>query len=256
LLSPPEGVESTFAAATQPFGLAFDSIDDLYVSDTTTDDIYEFTSAGVESTFATGFSNPTDLLMDSSGNLYVDNYGLSEIIKIKPGGSESVFATGINSVAMAMDSSGNLYAVNTTHSEIVKITTGGTQSNFAAVNSADTMSGLAFDALGNLYVADSTLGDINKYSSSGALIGLFTAGVPESDRLFFYQNTLYATSLSTANIYQITSGGSVSTFTTVAGATGALREMAIAPVVVPEPGSQVMCLLGAAGIWIRLRGRV
>ncbi len=55
----------------------------------------------MESTFATGLTNPRGLTFDSSGNLYVAEIGVpapGDILKFTPGGTESTFASGIGTL--------------------------------------------------------------------------------------------------------------------------------------------------------------
>ena len=82
-----------------PWGLAFDSSGDLYVSSSGDDIIYKFTPGGDGSIFAdasAGLSSPQGLAFDSGGNLYVANSGSGTIEMFTPGGTGSVFASALN----------------------------------------------------------------------------------------------------------------------------------------------------------------
>lgn len=245
----PGGVVSTFATLTEPYGVVFDSFGDLYVADISTDDIYEFTPGGAESTYATGFSSPTSLAVDSLNDLYVVENGNGQIIEIKPGNVESTFATGIGGVMGAVDATNNVYVLNSAKTAVLKISPGGTQTTFiSGLTSTDNISGFAFDASGNFYLSDAVMGSITEYTASGALVGVLTNNVPQVDRLLYYNNLFYATSLDTNSVDKITTGGTVTTFASVNVDTGDLRQMAIAPAIAPEPGSFVLLWLGAAGL--------
>jgi len=100
---------SAFVAGHYPFGLAFDSSGNLFVSTDCfapdlcapgSDTILKFTPNGMESTFATGLTNPRGLAFDSSGNLFVAESNPApdgDILKFPPGGSSpTVFAPGLN----------------------------------------------------------------------------------------------------------------------------------------------------------------
>jgi VPDSG-CTERM motif len=93
---------SAFTSNSGPTGLAFNSAGNLFVSTESNnlepDSILEFTPGGMESTFATGLTNPRGLAFDSSDNLYVAEIGVpapGDILKFTPGGTESTFASGI-----------------------------------------------------------------------------------------------------------------------------------------------------------------
>jgi DNA-binding beta-propeller fold protein YncE len=96
---------SAFATGAFPVGLAFDSTGNLFVStncfcDPASDTILKFAPTGVESTFATGLTNPRGLAFDSSGNLFVaesNDFPDGDILEFPPGGgSPTVFASGLN----------------------------------------------------------------------------------------------------------------------------------------------------------------
>lgn len=80
-----------------PFGLAFDSLGNLFVSNTESSTIEKITPNGGRSVFANaGLNNPKGLAFDSAGNLYVANAGSNTVAKFTPAGVGSVFATGLD----------------------------------------------------------------------------------------------------------------------------------------------------------------
>ncbi|PYJ72679.1 MAG: hypothetical protein DME75_03955 [Verrucomicrobia bacterium] len=115
-------VPTTPNSILAPFGLAFDSAGNLYAADGNaqtafdssgnlfvstdcfcdpgSDTILKFTPTGVESTFATGLTNPRGLAFDSSGNLFVaesNDFPDGDILEFPPGGgSPTVFASFLN----------------------------------------------------------------------------------------------------------------------------------------------------------------
>jgi hypothetical protein len=107
------GQRSTFAFGLYaPFVLAFDSADNLYVSNAGinifTDTILKFTPGGARSTFASGLFNTTGMAFDSAGNLFVQEaYAGSKVYKITPGGVRTTFAN-YYGVSLGFDSAGRL----------------------------------------------------------------------------------------------------------------------------------------------------
>ena len=94
---------SAFTENAFPLCLAFDSAGNLFVStggDPGNDTILAFTPNGMESTFATGLTNPRGLAFDSFGNLFVAESNPApdgDILKFAPGGgAPTVFASGID----------------------------------------------------------------------------------------------------------------------------------------------------------------
>jgi hypothetical protein len=97
---------SAFGAGEYPVGLAFDSSGNLFVSTQCfapdlcapgSDTILKFTPTGVESTYATGLTNPRGLAFDSSGYLFVAEANAipdGDILKFAPNGTHTVFASG------------------------------------------------------------------------------------------------------------------------------------------------------------------
>src|SRR6266480_5166399 len=111
--------------------------DNLYVSANQDGSIFEYTPAGIQSTFAS-YPNllPRGLAFDSNGNLFaaVDNVNHGNIVKVTPSGVQTNFGGGPGSLeGVAVDSTGNVFVMSLKiNSTIFKFTPSGTRSTFAS----------------------------------------------------------------------------------------------------------------------------
>jgi hypothetical protein len=140
------GAVSTFGSIPgQCFGLAFDSVGDLFAADSTDQTIYKFTPTGVRGVFAgpasfTAVQGPVGLAFDRWGNLFVStegNDGNDAILEFTPAGAVSTFANGLTGIprGLAFGASGNLFVAeigNGSPGDIVSFTPAGTRTVFAA----------------------------------------------------------------------------------------------------------------------------
>jgi sugar lactone lactonase YvrE len=210
------GVGSVFASIglDHPYGLAFDSAGNLYVSSSGDNRIVKLTPGGAGSVFANaGLNTPTGLAFDSAGNLYVANAGNNTIRKFTPGGVGSLFAnTGLSvPVGLAFDSAGSLYVANSGNNTIRKFTPGGFGSLFANSGLNDPR-GLAFDSAGNLYVANAQANTIEKFTPGG-VGSVFTSNVNGPIGLAFDSaGNLYVADSGTDTIDKFTPWGSGTVF--------------------------------------------
>jgi hypothetical protein len=155
------------------------ALGDLFASINGTGDngggfIYQYTSTGQQSTFASGLSRPRGIAFDHFGNLFVasttcDVNGNCQgsIVKITPDGVQSTFATlsqqNLGPEGIAFDHAGNLFVMAIDFidpnlaSTIYKFTAGGVESTFGSIEGQSF--GLAFDSGGNLFAA----GNVNIY---------------------------------------------------------------------------------------------
>jgi sugar lactone lactonase YvrE len=125
--------------------LAFDNNDNLFVSDFSTNCIYEFTPSGMQSTFASGLDGADGLAFDASGNLFEADIYSDTIYKFTPGGTRSTFASGLYYPRdLAFDGNGNLFVTNCQpgYAGIYEFTPTGSRSLFA--NGVNNPEGLAF----------------------------------------------------------------------------------------------------------------
>ena len=163
-------VDGTGAAArfANPYGLAIDSADTIYVADTSNSRIRKVTSDGVVTTLAGStngsadgngsaaqFYNPRGVAVDSTGVVYVADTINHRIRKITPAGDVTTFAGSTGGYAdgngtaarfsspwgMGTDASGNVYVADMNNHRIRKITPAGDVTTFAGPTSVGSSDG-------------------------------------------------------------------------------------------------------------------
>jgi sugar lactone lactonase YvrE len=176
----PTAVQSLFASGLSgPRGMAFDHFGNLFVTNSTFDEVTQtsqasvlkITPGGTQSTFATLDGNlfGEDLVFDRAGNFFViaidgsDLNGASTIYKFTPGGVQSTFGTlPFQSFGLAFDSVGDLFAACAgvppvpNSAAIYKFTPNGTRSVFVGQSAFGPLNGpigLTFDRFGNLFAS-------------------------------------------------------------------------------------------------------
>ena len=195
-------VPTTGTTLSGPNGIAVDASGNLYVADTTGNEVLKVSPSGTVTVLGTGasplFSGPTGVAVDAHGNVYVadtNNNLVREIVATSGVVSSSSTVITLNQSGgalydhpegVAVDSSGNVYVADTFRNEIREIVaSGGSVSTSSTVVTLaggtgtgcvdgdgpgaefDGPTGVAVDASGNLYVADSTNNVIRKITSVG-----------------------------------------------------------------------------------------
>ncbi|HEX3480072.1 MAG TPA: hypothetical protein VHT91_33870 [Kofleriaceae bacterium] len=179
------------ARFNEPFGVAVDSADNIYVADDGNSTIRKITAAGVVTTLAgtasirgsadgTGaaarFSFPTGVAVDSAGNVYVADQDNSTIRKVTAAG---VVTTLAGTARMA-----------------------GSADGMAATARFYLPTGVAVDSVGNVYVADEGNSNIRKVTAAGIVATLAgTASWGSAD------GTGTAARFNSANGVAVDSGG-------------------------------------------------
>jgi sugar lactone lactonase YvrE len=174
----------------EPYGLAIDDSDNVYVADTGNDRIQKFDPSGdlLTKWGASGsgdgqFYWPSMIGIDSSGNVYVSDWDNYRIQKFGPNGT-FITAWGTDGTGdgqfdgpdgMAIDASGNVYVSDYYNHRIQKFDSNGNfLTKWGTEGSGNGQfaypEGVAVDASGNVYVADSENNRIQKFNSNGAFI--------------------------------------------------------------------------------------
>ena len=209
------------------------------------------------------FWNPQGVALDSSNNLYVSDSFNNTIRKVTPAGAVTTLAgtagsfgssDGTGAAArfwqpqgVAVDSGGNLYVADSANGTIRELASGAvvtTLAGSASTGSADGTggsarfywpSGAAVDSSGNNYVADTENGTIRTVTSAGVVSTLAGSagnygtndGTGSSARFYGPQavavgsaSTLYVADTANNTIRKVTSAGVVTTLAGLAGTSG------------------------------------
>lgn len=195
--------QGTAASFWSPYGLAFDSQGNLFVSEYYGNRIRKISPQGNVSTFAgsgvSGYVNgvgiaaqfyaPAGITIDGNDNIYVADNANNRIRKITSngvvtnfagnGGSSNSGGTMIYPRDVKVDVMGNLYVVgNPFSAPILKVTPSGQISDYTplaigyldgdlSIAQFQDPRSLCFDNAGNLYVADNLGGRLRKISVNG-----------------------------------------------------------------------------------------
>ena len=210
----PGGIDGIGANARfrNPWGVAVDDADNVFVADMSNDTIRKITPTGVVSTLAgqagisgnlngvgtrAQFNNPFAIAVDSAENIYVSDSANDTIRKITPGGVVSTLA-GLpgyagstdgngndarfwNPQGLAVDDRGNIYVADTGNHTVRIITPKGVVATWAGLAGAsgttdgigknarfNSPGGVAVDKAGNVYVADTNNHTVRKMAFSAS----------------------------------------------------------------------------------------
>jgi sugar lactone lactonase YvrE len=145
--------------------------------------IYQYTPAGVQSTFLSSLNRPRGLVFSPTGNIFlastaVDGSGNFQgtVFQIAPDGTMTTFATGFGTnvflEGVALDSSGNLFVNSSDDSTptftgiVFKITPDGTVTTFGTL--PGQAFGIAVDGSGNVFASSTGDQTIYKFTPAGA----------------------------------------------------------------------------------------
>jgi trimeric autotransporter adhesin len=233
-----DGGPAVSAQLNQPYGLALDSQDNLYIADLGNSRVREVSSGGTIQTVAGGGSlaatgagqggpatlaqliEPRNVTVDHGGNLYISDFGANQVYRVSSAGILSLVAgTGtagfsgdgtsallaeLNAPAgLAIDSSGALYIADSGNNRVRKVYNG------VIIDVFDTPAptGVALDSTGMLYVAAA--------GYFGSVVQPIAGVTSVRDLTVDSSGNIFTT--SGAFVLEVSSGGAL---TTVAGSGG------------------------------------
>ncbi|MCA9344890.1 6-bladed beta-propeller, partial [Candidatus Saccharibacteria bacterium] len=173
-----------------PKGVALDSSDNVYVTDSNNSRIQKFDSNGVfiaewgsNGTDDGQFSNPTGITIDSQNNVYIADYDNDRVQKFDSNGNfiTSWGSSGSNNGqfsapwAIAVDSQDNVYVTDDTLNRVLKFDSDGTYlSYWGSTGSGDNQfsypRAITIDGQDNVYVSDSGNNRIVLFDANGEYV--------------------------------------------------------------------------------------
>ena len=172
-----------------PAGVAVDGAGNIYVANTSANNVKIFTSAGVASSIAggiiTGLSGPWGVAVDGAGNIYVANRTANNVKIFTSTGAVSPIAggtiSGLNTpYGVAVDGAGNIYVANFGGHNVKIFTNTGAPSPIAGgtiTTGLNSPGGVTVDSAGNIYVADSYAYVIKIYTNSTTAGGVLSTTI-------------------------------------------------------------------------------
>jgi sugar lactone lactonase YvrE len=182
------------ASFSAPFGIAIDSMDNIYVADSNNHRIRKVSPTGLVSTFAGSgsssplvngpsaeatFSTPLGVAVDNANNVYVSAFGNNLVRKITPDGMVSTYAVGMSNTflapyGIAIDPQNNVYVGNFGNGRILKVTPALSISTLASGFNGPRSLAAASD--GTVYVGEHAANRVRKITPSGTVSTLAGSG--------------------------------------------------------------------------------
>lgn len=226
--------------------LIVDSIGNIYGSDfnsspLVSSSVYKIDTAGILTTFSTGYSACNGLAFDHNENLYVVDFSSpvtnSRIYKLDSLGVKTPYGPKIPGASGILFDplSDTLYVSQyngTTANQISKLAPDGTVTLHTNHSLLNGPVGMAFDSVNVLYVANFTDGEIYKISPQGDSLTLI-ANIPNVSFwgigfMTYAAGYLFATGIGVHKIYKISLTGELTEFagTGIAGSTDGAADIA------------------------------
>lgn len=226
--------------------LVMDSIGNIYGSEfggsvLVGSSVYKIDTAGVITTFSTGYTSCNGLDFDHQGNLYVvdftSNVNSHQVYKLDSLGAKTPYGPTIAGASGILFDplSDTLYVSQyngTTANQISKLAPDGTVTLHTDHSLLNGPVGMAFDSVNVLYVANFTDGEIYKISPHGDSLTLI-ANIPNVSFwgigfMTYAAGYLFATGIGVHKIYKISLTGELTEFagTGIAGSTDGTADIA------------------------------
>jgi sugar lactone lactonase YvrE len=157
---------------SQPHGVAVDAAGNLYIADSTGNQVVRIDAAtGAQTTLGSGLLNPSGIAVNSAGDVFIADSSNNRVVVVPAGGGPqlTVGASGlVTPLQIAVDASDNLYIVDNGNGRVVKVWANGTAPSVVASGLSNPQ-GVAVDGSGDVYIAENSGEDVLKIGPSGGV---------------------------------------------------------------------------------------
>jgi sugar lactone lactonase YvrE len=162
---------SGFANVGTSDAVAVDAAGNVYLGDTTGQQVLMYSSAGTRTVKIAGVVDPTGLAFDANGDLYVSQGGANSVTEYTTGGETPISLAGLtpgvfnNPGKVAVDATGNVYIADTGNNRVVLYNFDSIAGLVATQDQLNAPQGVAVDTAGNIYIADTGNGRVIKINA-------------------------------------------------------------------------------------------
>lgn len=193
---------------TSPWGLAFDSIGNMYVSNNKGDSVYRWHKDSDTLAPYADVPSPGGLVTDRGGYVYAIDNTANNLYRITPLGDSSVFASGISSPTGVAKIGNTLYVLSSTNNSLVAVDT--TTSNLTTLaRGFNNPFGLAYDSTRDCFYVSNpgngTIVRVNRTTGASATVLTGTGtGYGGAYGISYRNNRLYLRSNERVLSYDVT----------------------------------------------------
>ncbi|MGB8454875.1 MAG: NHL repeat-containing protein [Anaerocolumna sp.] len=184
-----------------PAGLAFDSEDNLYIADYSDDVIYRCPPKGTKEIYAQDLHTPTGISFNDNGELLVANRGSDEIIKIDKAGNIVSISNEMNTPVGVIEADDTLYTTNY-GGNIITITSD-RKTNIFSTEFGRPGVGIDVASNGQIYAADNGDGCVRILNSDGST-KIIVEDIEGCVGVKVHSNILYISSWNEGAVYGYT----------------------------------------------------
>ena len=198
-----------------PYGIAIDSLGNVYTANSNSDNVTKITPLGVSTTLGTTGDYPQCIAIDSLDNVYTANQNSANLTKITPDGTSTTLASlaiGGARYSIAIDSLQNIYVACFNSNNVIKVTPLGVVTNFSTTD--DRPSGIAVDSLDNVYTVNYFGQNITKITPSGVSTNYGTTGQYPYGIVVDLLGNVYTSNSGSDSVTKITPDGTSTTYGT------------------------------------------
>ncbi len=164
---------------SSPQGVAVDTKGNVFISDTASNSIKEWTPArGITTLVSSGLSGPWGLAVDRTGNVYIaDTFDNAIKERNAKTGLTTLVSSGLNwPIGVAVDGTGNVYIADN-HNNAIKKWNAQTGLTTLVSSGLNFPEDVAVDGTGNLYIADTRNNAIKEWNAQAGLTTLVSSGL-------------------------------------------------------------------------------